>query len=300
MKKALFSALFTIVCGVLFCFNFNSKAALSASATNDISVHVRKILTTAEAAYYSDTDVTILPGDYLVSVVLDNNTTGFCTLSATVGYNQNYVTPVTVGGSEIYSWVGDDSFNYGVYYFSYNQTLNVVGITCASVLPNNGDGEIINYFLRPNSGSVPSNVNVVTGLNIVSISNNSGSILEQYNYSSATYYKRYLYLVGDVDGDGTIVLDDAMYVNDVVDDYISVSESNPNAATIFANYGCTGMFAYDGTFIFGVADVNGDGVVNSADVNELNYYYSLVLMHATAYYTGLINTYQYYDVEYSY
>lgn len=273
MKKTVITVLFGMICGLLLCFN--SKTALSASATNDLTVKITPVSTAAEAAAYSDPYTTILPGDYLVTLSVENNTAGISSIGATI-QNSTYYEAIgdnLLGG--VYTYQSPNTFKNFMGSVVYDTSTRKVGISLMRMTPVTTDGEIVNYFLRPTSNNIPTFAHILTDFDLLNISDsNSNEATNQFNYDTSLYLRGYRFLIGEIDDDGVITAMDASYLQDVIDYFGNISVNNSNASYMFYYMDCYGMFSDDATFCFAVGDVNEDGVINMTDVNLILSYVS--------------------------
>lgn len=272
--------------GVLLCINSNT--ILSASATNDLIVKITPVCTASEAASYSDSYVTILPGDYRVTVSVENNSIGFSGITLGISYS-SYYTPVLEGiGNDVYEWISPNTYTASLKILqkSLNPSERQVLLSWIKTTTQLGDKDLVNFFLRP-TGTMPTFGHILTGLNVFDIIDvDKVSIISQFNYNTSTYQRGYRFLIGEIDGDGVISAMDASYLEDVLNYYEDdIPESLLHVDALFYMMNCYGMFSDDATFCFAVGDINEDGIISMADVNAiLSYVNSSVI-------TGGIGTY---------
>ncbi len=305
MKKILFG--FFLFGLAMFCM----PKTIHASATNSISFYTTE---TEVFAGYTMGSYQI-PSDsnhyFKISVFIEgiSSTNGFASISMTVPYDNTNFQAVS-------SQPNDPNGDYPVYVLGpaltgvspHGTSNNSVGLFAFSALGtlNNDDGELFSFLLRTSSNNTPeTEVNLQALLeedkdSLVEVEDdgNGNDIPVIYDHDFVYYY-----ILGDIDGDGYVTLDDAQNLY-----RIATKIANGNAHTyeeaiaLLTDLDFDGMYITDHTaalrFIMEVGDVNFDGILDEDDAFDILDYYTYHLANPN--YTSIIGTqfagsYTYYD-----
>lgn len=146
-----------------------------------------------------------------------------------------------------------------------------------------GDGEtldLIAFYLHPinpNTTANPVDSFIVAQWDPRQYVGQEPNVID-YTIPDEVQMQEIAYFIADLNGDGIVNATDANMLSQVISQYGSITEAN------FGNQfsGMSGVY-YDGIAIFGVVDVNGDGVVNSSDTAEILYCFNCTILEADYY-----------------
>ena len=308
MKKVLLTILFSVV--GLIAFISKNEAIKAYAVNNELDISV-KYLTSSDAANYNNQQISNLnsysvplqAGDYAISLSIKNNT-GFTSIGYRIFYNASICTPIYkielngLGNPvevPIYDkGVAGDGLNY---VSSLNTSLHLLGMRSMGNANEITDGIIYTYFVRPSHAlSLEDEKSIVTqheiyewfnGSNVVNAQDNNGFTL--FHYTSPTLNQSWI--IGDIDHDGYITAADAQLILGVYVDY-GVSNTGVYTAEYIGTFDLESGQTVDKIYVVTVSDVNGDGVVDTADANQvLDYYATYVAGQGNLNnYTGIIGT----------
>lgn len=314
MKKFLFSIGFVFT--ALFLFSIEIRMT-TAYATNDTVLDVAvKYITQVDADNYNSLSstylnrygVSIQSGDYAVSLTIEGNT-GFAATGYQIYYDNTICEPLKYYDSSgsLYRPIycrGQLAVENGL---GFNVNLNEnEGLLAEGTVHGSdviGDGIIITFFVRPinapngltfaNQKKIITNHGAVHWLdhNTHPIAHTETDGFTLYRYVSS--YQGNTWIIGDINNDGVVSLDDAQLIlglyshYDLMGEVISVTEYVGTYELNTLNHD-----EVDAVFVITVCDVNSDGVVDVADsMLVLSYYSTYVLGNGNlSDYTGIIGT----------
>ena len=299
MKKLLLAFGFIIVSSIIF---FGKDIQLSASATNNVLDVAVKRLTAGEIAGFNSSWGSASPiqsGDYAVSLTIENNT-GFAATGYLIYYDSTICSPVFYQPNPNASVrlafkkgiAGEDlGFTY-----EHNASDSLLGFASFGSYDSTEDGIIFTFFLRPYNSLLPADEESLityheadrwldTASNPVTHTVTNGFTL----YQSAASNLYGSWLIGDMNNDGDISVDDALLIQGLYT-YCGTGSSISDTDYI-ATYTLYST-DYDAAFVISVCDINQDGVIDNSDVSlVLSYYTTYVLGHGDLNnYTGNIGS----------
>lgn len=301
MKKMLLTT--SMVCIILIILS--KVSSLTAYATNNTLDVVVKCITSDEASYYNShmtpSSVQCAAGDYAVSLVISNNT-GFAATGYRIKYNTSFGTPRTyMSGTNVRPiYCKGTVFNDTPLTVnpSVNLSSGILGYATIGGANEIDSGVILTFFIQPiQQLTVLQEQGLITehGIdkwldyqtNAVQTHVTNGYTL--YSYSSGTPYTTWI--IGDIDHDGYITAADAQLILGVYVDY-GVSNTGVYTAEYIGTFDLESGQTVDKIYVVTVSDVNGDGVVDTADANQvLDYYATYVAGQGNLNnYTGIIGT----------
>jgi hypothetical protein len=233
-----------------------------------------------------------------VTLTISNNS-GYGLAGFYCDSNPSKVEPVTyTSGVD----AGDRVTVYGAaasglsYYDAYNPTTGRMAFGCYGngVTNNSNDDDIVTYYLKPKANVDITNEsieNLIYAPGVNSLKKANGTVLSYSLPTTFTYTESsisYSYVLGDLDGNGEVTVEDAQLLDLLVDTYgpVIAIDATDTGLTYSSTTPYQGLFiSIDGveTLVLCVADVNFDGVVDGTDQHLVLVYYVNVIVSGQSY-----------------
>ena len=284
MKRLVLSLLFSMLGAFLFLgfHNDNLRARAYGSQPNIFYIETEELTESMIVAngYQNVAGLADLQaGDYRATLMVQNNT-GFSTFGSYYDMSNLYF-DVYRDGYDVYFIPGEAAGGLSMI-LSFNVNNGRIVISGVSLTNNTANGEIVSFFLKRKPSS-PSNAEVPsfssTFYQIID------SNLEEVEYtevlpSGQPSHTLIAYTIGDIDGDGEVTAYDSSVLMTVINS-TNATLTAANAQTYFdycvQTYGTDldGMYPQN-VFVFDVADLNQDGVIDSNDSGLILSYFSFI------------------------
>lgn len=249
MKKMLMTFVLSLIAIVAFAF-VNDTEALTASAVNDLSVSVTKLTAAEEDAQ---------AGDYKVTLSIAENS-GLSGFGIGFYYDSTNFAPVMTEDNTVSFISMMSGFMFSVEHGTDDP--NLIGMAAAATYNYRRNGNLVSFYLRKISNAA--NVFPLTSIEIDRLTNKEDELLSYSISNQCAVYN--VYRVGDANADGTIRVNDAIFINQIISNAngVAITESN------FMNY-ITSTNAGDGV-CFALMDADGDGFLTSTDADIITQY----------------------------
>lgn len=247
----------------------NNAGATASAASAEFEFAVREIEDPNDETQLSASERALLQaGDYAFEWYIDySESVSGVGFGAVLHYDMNNFTYVVDGDDYLY--LPGSGFVYAVADNPTTGNLSVAAAAGGSV----SDGRFITVYFRKTSSSATATM-PVQYVNVAKLNADEVPVNIPIPLNTNGYFAR----IGEINGNSVIDSNDAMALMQALSGIDSITEAQWDTySNRFPNVTC-----------FAQADANKDGVINTADVNEILSYYSKVLLGT---YTGSVGNY---------
>lgn len=275
MKKTIIAIMLS--CISMFIIIKYNHSGIRAYAVSEFNLVVEEI---DSDSVINNSKMEILPGDFKVTFHVSGNT-GFAIGGVAFPFNNQKLAIVYQKNVHTPACIKYDLLDGLTTTFLVNTAYKgdphttCIGMGFIGTHNNQGDGDIISFFLRP----IPNMVNSTDSISdliyspdIESVSTNQSIPLEYDLSETFEYYDAvsYSFILGNINGDGNITVADAQNILLMLSAYQGVLTTDTETNVFDNDPNFSGLFIeINGvsTLVLQVADVNFDGIIDTTDAS---------------------------------